>query len=82
MIYLDTMGHLTSDQSGLELFEFAIEIGLKREWFQDKGPIPHFDLTTKRMFNRAVAHGATLVPPKELVKKYRAKFPRGVGNGL
>lgn len=76
MIYLDTMGHLISDQSGLELFEFAYSIGLQREWFQDKGPIPHFDLTTKRMYNRAVAHGAIQVSPKELVKKYREKFPR------
>ena len=37
-------GHLTSDESLGELFAFAAELRLKREWVQAKS-IVHYDLT-------------------------------------
>lgn len=45
MIYTDRMGHLISDTNIDELHQFAEQIGLRREWFQDKPGRPHYDLT-------------------------------------
>lgn len=52
--------HLTSDTSADELHEFAVGIGMKRSWYQDKGKAaehPHYDVmgaTRKRAVGRAV----------------------------
>lgn len=31
-----------------ELHDFALHIGLKREWFQDHSVMPHYDLTAAK----------------------------------
>ncbi|MDZ4042892.1 MAG: DUF4031 domain-containing protein [Eubacteriales bacterium] len=71
MIYLDTKGHLMSDQSIDELHAFAQDIGLRREWFQDK-VIPHYDLTSERMRTKAQAAGARLVTERDTVRLWRS----------
>ena len=68
MIYVDdyegryrnmVMCHMLAD-SLEELHEFALKLGMKREWFQD-GSAPHYDLSKTR---RALALklGAVEVP--------------------
>ena len=58
-------GHLVSDRSIEELHEFAEDLGLRREWFQEKS-IPHYDLTGK-VYDLALERGATLVSSREIV---------------
>ncbi len=62
--------HLIGD-SLEELHEFAQEVGLRREWFQDHSRHPHYDLTTLRMARRVIKAGVRLVSPKNLVKVSR-----------
>ncbi len=53
------MSHLLAD-SAEELHEFAGRLGLRREWFQAAGAIPHYDVSqTKR--RAALQLGATHV---------------------
>lgn len=61
--FRDGSCHLTTDGSIDELHAFAQRIGLKREWFQDHGLVPHYDLTP-RMRERALQTGARFVPAK------------------
>lgn len=68
MIIIDKKGHLVSTVSEWELHNFAASIGLKPEWYQAKLAHPHYDLTTSRKRNRAIACGARLVETKELLK--------------
>lgn len=63
----DEMGHLVSDESFEELHDFAQRIGLRRRWFQDKGNVPHYDLTTDRMKRLARSQGAVRVSPRDIV---------------
>ena len=51
-----TACHLIAD-TGDELAEFAIKIGLKLKWFQNHPKHPHFDLTA-RMRKKAIVAGA------------------------
>jgi hypothetical protein len=52
--------HLTADTKA-ELHEFARRIGLRQDWFQDKGNHRwHYDVTDS-MRARAIAHGAQAV---------------------
>jgi hypothetical protein len=60
-------GHLVSDTSLEELHAFAHELGLRREWFQQKS-IPHYDLTGAA-YDRAVELGAELVSTRELARR-------------
>lgn len=53
MIYTDRT-HLVADTLQ-ELHEFAEKAGLKRKWFQGHGDHPHYDITTRRMFNKIMA---------------------------
>jgi hypothetical protein len=69
MIYTDGT-HLIAD-SIYELHRFAQKIRLKREWFQEHPIHPHYDLTTKRVLERAISKGAIVVTKKELVNLYR-----------
>jgi len=52
-----------------ELMEFAIAIGLRREWFQPKST-PHFDLTADGRA-KAVAMGAIELDRRGLIRKVR-----------
>jgi hypothetical protein len=55
-----------------ELHAFAESLGLKREWFQNHGRIPHYDVTdTKRA--EAITAGALPISSKELVRMFRKK---------
>ena len=72
LIIFDCLGHMTSTESAAELHEFARRIGLKREWYQTPGygeKHAHYDLTTRRMMNKAKNCGAKEVHPFELVKR-------------
>ena len=60
--------HLIAD-SVEELMEFAIAIGLRREWFQPKST-PHFDLTADGRA-KAVAMGAIELDRRGLIRKVR-----------
>jgi len=60
-------GHLVSDSSIEELHEFAENLGLRREWFQQKN-IPHYDLTGF-VYDLAIERGAILVSSREIVKR-------------
>ncbi|UCC21312.1 MAG: DUF4031 domain-containing protein, partial [Promethearchaeota archaeon] len=47
--------HLTSTFSLEELHNFAIKkLGLKKIWYQNKSKHTHYDLTTKRIKNKAI----------------------------
>lgn len=60
--------HLIADSVD-ELMEFAVGMGLQREWFQAKST-PHFDLTAEgRML--AVEHGTIELDQRQLVAKIR-----------
>jgi hypothetical protein len=54
-----------------ELHKMAISIGLKREWFQDKG-MPHYDLVPSKR-RLAVQKGAVQQSFKEAVALWRSK---------
>ena len=60
--------HLIADSVD-ELMEFAIGMGLRREWFQEKST-PHFDLTIDGR-KLAVEHGAIEIDQRQLVAKIR-----------
>ena len=67
-VYVDQMGHMKADTRE-ELHDFAVRIGLKLAWFQDHPSHPHYDLTTQRMIDKAIAQGAKMISPKEMVRK-------------
>lgn len=48
-----------------ELHTFAARIGIKREWFQDKGSTAHYDLMTA-MRSKAVQAGAVEISKQQL----------------
>lgn len=60
--------HLIAD-SVAELKEFAVQIGMRVEWFQPKSS-PHFDLTAAGR-DAAVANGAIELNNREFVAKIR-----------
>jgi hypothetical protein len=66
-IYTDGT-HMVSDENLEELHSFAVEIGLKRHWFEGlrKGH-PHYDLMKSKK-ELAIENGAILVSPKKIVK--------------
>jgi hypothetical protein len=59
--------HMVSDRSVEELHAFALEIGLRRRWFQD-GPRPHYDLRPSKR-RLALAKGAKEVNTRLLVRR-------------
>jgi len=63
-VYFDRYGHLIADTKD-ELHRFAERLGLKRAWFQDRGRLPHYDLTTDRAKRRALGVGAELVTDRK-----------------
>ena len=70
-------GHLTSDESLLELFDFAAALRLRCEWVQVKS-ILHFDLTDPE-YEIALGQGAQLVSSRELVERAIRLTPRRFG---
>lgn len=68
-ILIDINGHLVSDTSLEELHAFARRIGLRASWFQHRGRIPHYDLTSWRMRRRAMRAGAEKVSARELARR-------------
>jgi len=68
MILIDRQGHMVSDSSLSELHAFASFLGLQRAWFQNKR-IPHYDLTSENMKNKAQRGGAQMVKSREIVKR-------------
>ena len=66
--------HMASDDLsvyGLEqLHMMALEIGLRREWFQNHPRHPHYDLPPDKR-DLALAAGATPVTSRELVRRLR-----------
>lgn len=77
MIYLDSFGHLFSDVSVDELYDFAVnKLGLKPHWNHYSRNLPHFDLTTKRKQNRAIELGAIWLDDNRIiVAKYNEVKP-------
>jgi hypothetical protein len=66
MIYTDGI-HLIADTLD-ELHDFALKkLKFKSEWFQNYRKYPHYDLTTKRAFHRAINAGAKFVSSREIV---------------
>ena len=72
--------HMVSDTSAEELHAFAAQLGLKREWSQErpKASAHHYDLTpTKRQL--AVRLGAVEVTAREFVmRNYDGLRKRGL----
>ena len=60
--------HLIADSVD-ELIEFALSMGLRREWFQPKST-PHFDLTADAR-TKAVEMGAIELDRRGLIRKVR-----------
>ena len=60
--------HLIADSVD-ELIEFAVSIGMRREWYQPKSS-PHFDLTVE-LRALAVSKGAIELDNRSLVRKLR-----------
>lgn len=72
MIILDSMGHLYSDVSVQELYDFAVKkLRLKPEWNHYGRHFPHFDLTTKRKKDLAVQLGALYVDARDDIERYK-----------
>ena len=69
MIYLDNWGHLFSDESWQELYDFAVKkLKLKPEWNHYSRYFLHFDLTTKNKNEMALRLGA-LMESEEKAKR-------------
>ena len=69
MIYIDKYGHMVADTLN-ELHQFAFnKVGIRRHFFQGtrKGH-PHYDLTTKAKWNKAIENGAKIVGIREIAK--------------
>ena len=71
MIYTDGV-HLITDSNNIkELHDFALKIGLKLTWFQNKGKFLHYDLISPNRAEKACKEGAILLERKDLLKVYR-----------
>ena len=52
------------DDDLAELHAFAASIGLRRAWFQDKRPLPHYDVTDSKR-QQAIDAGAVAITWRE-----------------
>ncbi len=69
--------HLTADDDD-ELHQFALRLGLRREWFQDHHRDPtrhHYDVTEPTRI-RAIAAGAQAVTWREAARARRLRRQR------
>ncbi|WP_155027742.1 DUF4031 domain-containing protein [Burkholderia pseudomallei] len=74
--------HLVAD-SVAELHAFAAELGLRKEWFQDRTMYPHYDVTVS-VQRRALALGAQVGDKRTIVacaKRLRVELSRDVHTG-
>lgn len=70
--------HLVADSLD-ELHEFAVELGLRRHWFQGKASYPHYDVTTV-LRDRALQIGASPGSKAQIIvsaKRLRAELLTG-----
>lgn len=65
--------HLVADTLD-ELHAFAVKIGLRREWFQGDGRLPHYDLNPGR-FHAAVRAGVTVIERREFAERFLGRSP-------
>jgi hypothetical protein len=66
MIILDSMGHLYSDESLQELYDFAVKkLKMNPKWNHYSRHFPHFDLTTANKKKQAISLGAKLVDARD-----------------
>jgi Protein of unknown function (DUF4031) len=87
-VYVDTMRakfragmimcHMVADTL-TELHEMALQVGLRREWFQDwpEASFPHYDITLSKR-KLALEFGAVEVDRHQLVavmRRYRTNVP-------
>ena len=87
MIYIDRFGHLFSDSSIEELYDFAVnKLGLKPWWNHYSRNFPHFDLTTKGKITQAVKLGAVYLEDTrkivEIYNKVKPLYPSSGENSL
>lgn len=73
MIYTDGI-HMITDGEIRELHDFAIGIGVKRCWFENKRGKnhPHYDIKPHQV-TAAINAGAILVHSKEIVRILKSK---------
>jgi hypothetical protein len=64
------MCHMVADTPE-ELHEMARAIGMRRDWFQDKGSMPHYDVSLSRR-KLAVERGAIEISDEKLIELVRA----------
>lgn len=69
-VYLDPAGHLWSPERA-ELHSFAMAIGMRREWFQDRPVLYHYDLLTVGKRRLALCRGAVAITSRALVLAMR-----------
>lgn len=60
--------HMMTDGDLKELHQFALSIGLKRSWFQNRIYHPHYDLVPSKR-NLAIQKGAKSVDGKTMIEK-------------
>ena len=68
MILIDVHGHMVTDNALPELHAFASFLGLEKKWFQEKR-IPHYDLLSRSMKEKAMRGGAKLVDSGEIADR-------------
>lgn len=73
------MSHLLADTLD-ELHAMAARVGLKREWFQDAGKTPHYDLCQAKR-RLAIAAGAVEIDRRQTVQVIRAWRARRASKG-
>ena len=71
----DQAAHLVADTL-VELREFALRLGLKQVWIQNKpNKLPHYDLS-KGMYFQAIRRGAIEIDDRQLVEMIRKNRER------
>ncbi len=64
--------HLTADTLA-ELHAFALKIGLRRAYFQNKPGFPHYDLMSERTRKAAADAGAVALTRDQVYARFKAR---------